>query len=126
MQNSNIKVSFENRILYVKLLDNVVVTAEDLNEIYSFANERANGKPYGVIFEAVNHYKVTGPAVEYIVNNPNNEHVLAKAYVINTKEAEIKTKAHLLFDNPSLKPFTFSTPEIALKWMTAVINNTND
>ena len=124
MKNANIEVTFENRILSVKLLDHAVVSAEDLEEIYSFANERSGKKPYGALFEAVNHYKVTDSAVNYILNNPYNENVLAKAYVINTEEAEMKTKQHLVFDNPALKPYTFRTAGIALKWLNAVIENT--
>lgn len=107
----------------MKFLDNVIITADDLNEIYSFANEKANGKSYGVVFEAENHYVVTESAIKYIINNPNNINVLAKAYVINTKEAELKTKHHLFFDNPSLKPYTFKTLETAIKWLTAVVKN---
>lgn len=125
MKNEYIQASFENRILSVTLLNNVVVTDEDLMEIYSFANERANGKQYGVIFEAIDHYKITEPAINYMVNNPNNIYVLAKAYVINTEEAATKTKFHLLFDQPQLRPFTFKSKETALKWLTSVIDNSD-
>lgn len=124
MKNANIEVTFENRILSVKLLDNVVITGDDLEEIYSFADEQSGKKPYGVIFEAVNHYKVTESGISFIFNNPHNVNVLAKAYVLNTQEAEIKTKAHLVFDNPALRPYTFKTTGIALKWLNAVIENT--
>lgn len=123
MKNANIQVSFENRILIVKLLDNAIISDDDLKEVYAYANERANKKMYGVVFEAVNRYHVTEPAVKYIINNPNNINISAKAYVINTEEADQKTKAHLQFDNPSLKPFTFKTNEKALKWLTAVMKN---
>lgn len=125
MKNASIKVFFNNRILSVMLLDNAIITADDLVEIYAFANEKANGKPYGVLFETENHIEVTESAIEYILNNPNNINVLSKAYVVNTEEADRKTKHHLYFDNPSLKPFTFKTAEKALKWLNAVINNVN-
>lgn len=123
MKNSNIKVSFESRILSVKFMDYAVIEGEDLKEIYSFANEKANGMPYGVVFEAVNHYEVTDSAIKFILNNPNNVNVLAKAYVINTEEAYQKTKHHLFFDNPALKPFTFKTTEKAIKWLKAVVTH---
>lgn len=125
MKNAYIQASFENSILSVTLLDNVVVTAEDLMEIYAFANDKAKGSSYGVLFEAVNHYKVTEPAIEYMVNNPNNIYVLAKAYVVNTAEADAKTKFHLLFDKPQLRPFTFKTRETALKWLRSIVDNAN-
>ena len=34
-----------------------------------------------------------------MIDNPHNAKVLAKAYVINTKEAETKARLHLLFDH---------------------------
>ena len=39
-----------------------------------------------------NHYELTEDAVEYIANNPSNKYILAKVYILNTKEAVVKTK----------------------------------
>ncbi|MGZ3931643.1 MAG: DUF7793 family protein [Bacteroidia bacterium] len=123
MKNSRIGLSFEQRILRVKFLDNAVIDSSDIHDIYAFANERAKGEPYTVIFEAESHYDVTEDALQTMVNNPDNIHVLAKAYVINTKEAERKTRMHLLFDHPSLAPAIFKTQEEGISWLESVLRN---
>ena len=123
MKNSKIQASFDNKILIVTFLDGAIIDIDDLIEIYSFANERANGKRYGALFEALNHYVVTDSAIEFIKENPYNVNVLAKAYITNSDEAERKLKAHLLFDHPQLRPYTFKTRETALKWLTTIVNN---
>ena len=122
MKNPKIVVSFEHRILLVKYLENAIITDEDLKEIYSLAEVKAKWKPYCIMFEALNHYEVTEDAITYLSNNPHNKNILAKAYVINTKEAELKTKFHFLFDNPALKPYTFKNSEDAKKYLVDVIN----
>ena len=124
MKNSKIEATYNNRILSVKFLENASINEKDLEEIYSFANEKAAGKTYGVIFEALNHFDVTEDAIHYMVNNPYNTHILSKAYVLNTKEAERKTKLHLLFDHPSLKPCTFHTNEEGVNWLRSQLDKT--
>jgi hypothetical protein len=125
MKNPKIEVSFENRILSVKFLDNAVIANTDIEELYEFGKQKASGKPYCIIFEPVNHYDVTEDAIEYIVNNPYSKYIVAKAYVVNSKEAEMKTRAHLLFDHPDLKPFTFKTLTEGKNWLMEVLNKGN-
>jgi hypothetical protein len=117
MKNSKIEVSFENRILHVIFKDDATIEASDLKEIYEYGNQKSEGNFYGVIFESINHYNVTEEAIDYIINNPYSKNILAKAYVVNTKEAEMKTRAHLAFDHPALKPFTFKTLVEAKYWL---------
>ena len=121
MKDSNIKISFEDRILTVKFLDNTVIDVEDLMEVYDFATKRANGLRFGVMFEASGHYEVTESAISYLSSNPENKNVLAKVYVINTKEAEQKAKLHLLFDNATLKPYTFKSSVEGKNYLNEII-----
>jgi hypothetical protein len=121
MNNAKISVSFENRILSVTYLDNAIVDIPDLQEIYRFATSRAAGKSYCVVFEALNHYEVTEEAVQYMADNPANKHILAKAYVVNTKESNLKTKLHLTFDKPALKPNVFETNKEAINWLNTLL-----
>ena len=123
MKNSKIEASFSNRILAVRFMQNAVINADDLKEIYSYANIKSGGRRYGVLFESGSHYEVGDDALEYIADNPNNIHVIAKAYVLENKEAEIKTKLHIIFDHPALKPFTFSTHEEAVSWLMNAIDH---
>ena len=125
MKNSKIEVSFEKRILSVRFLDNAVIANTDIEELYEFGEQKASGNPYAIIFEPVNHYDVSEDAIEYIVNNPYNKSIIAKAYVVNSKEAEMKTRAHLLFDHPDLKPFTFKTLAEGKNWLMEVLNKRN-
>ena len=117
MENPKIHVKFDENILQVRFDDNTIIKAEDLAAIYDFANKRSNGKPYCAIFEATNHYEVTDDALDYLSNNPNNKYILAKAYIIDHKEVEVKTRLHLLFDNPALKPFVFKTHEEGMDYL---------
>jgi hypothetical protein len=117
MKNHKIEASFESKILSVKFLDNAVIDVADLEEIYEYGNAAAKGNPYGIIFEPVNHYEVTEEAVEYIVDNPHIKEIIAKAYVINSKESEMKNRTHLAFDHPTLKPFTFKTYTEGRNWL---------
>ncbi len=117
MKNPKTHVKFENNILQVRFDDNAIIDAETLSEIYDFANKNSNGIPYCALFEASNHYEVTDDGLEYLVNNPNNKYILAKAYIIDHKEVEVKTRLHLLFDQPALKPFVFKTREEGLEYL---------
>jgi predicted AAA+ superfamily ATPase len=125
MKNSKIEASFADRILIVKFLDNAVIDVADLQEIYTFGNARSEGKTYCIMFEADAHYEVTEAAISYLSNNPNNKNVLAKAYILSTKESEIKTKLHLRFDNPVLKPFTFKTSSEGKNYLKDIISKSN-
>ena len=122
IKNFKIEASFENRILSVKFLENAVIDEADIQAIYTFGNEKAMRKAYCIIFEASGHYELTEEAVQYMATNPNNANILAKVYVINTKEAERKTKLHLAFDKPELKPLIFNTAQEGLNYLTAIIN----
>ena len=117
MKNPKIETHFEDNILSVKFLDNAVIEDTDIEQIYKFGDKKADGKPYCIIFEPENHYNVTEDAVEYIVNNPYDKNIIAKAYIVNSKEAEMKSRAHLAFDHPSLKPFTFKTYAEGKNWL---------
>ena len=116
MKNSKIHVRLNENILQVKFDDNAVINANDLAEIYDVANNKAS-IPYCVLFEASNRYEVTDDALEYMANNPNNKNILAKVYIVDHKEAEVKTRLHLLFDNPALKPFVFKNHEAGMEYL---------
>ena len=117
MKNSKIHVKFEDQILQVRFDDGAVINADDLGEIYEFANKNSGGKLYCTLFEASNHYEVTDDAIEYMVNNPNNKNILSKVYIVNNKETEVKTRLHLLFDNPALKPFVFKSHAEGMEYL---------
>ncbi|MFL5766156.1 MAG: hypothetical protein ACJ77K_19585 [Bacteroidia bacterium] len=121
MKNPKILVSFVDRILHVKFLNKAVISADDLHEFYGFGVKEANGKKYCVIFEAEGHYDVTEECIELMTNNPYNVQLLAKAYVINSLEAETKTKLHIRFDRPDLKPVSFKRYEEGRKWLNNVL-----
>ena len=117
MKNPKTHVKFDENILQVRFDDNAIINAESLAEIYDFANEKSGGIPYCALFEASNHSEVTDDALEYLSNNPNNKNILAKAYIVDHKEVEVKTRLHLLFDNPALKPFVFKTHEEGMEYL---------
>ena len=126
MENGNVVAIFEHSILTVRFLENAKIDVEDIKEIYDYANKWANGQPYCVLFNALHHYAVTEEGVEYMSHgDPNDKNVLAKAYVISTKEAEIKIKAHLAFDKPELMPKTFYMEEDARKYLEEVVAKHN-
>jgi hypothetical protein len=60
-----------------------------------------------------------------MTDNPNNKHILCKAYVLNSKESEMKTKLHLLFDNPKLRPYVFPTYAQAYQWLNKIVERYN-
>lgn len=119
--NLNIDTTFEKGILHVKFLNNAVVTERDLQEIYQYGTKCSNALPYCSLFEAFGEYEVREDALAYINKNPHNIFILAKAYVMNTKEAEQKIKLHLIFDNPDLKPTTFHTVEDAKDYLKGIM-----
>jgi hypothetical protein len=126
MENGNVVAKFEHGILTVKFLENAKIDVDDIKEIYAYADKWANGEQYCVMFNALHHYTVTEDAVEYMSNgNPSDAHVLAKAYVISTKESQIKVKAHLAFDHPQLMPKTFFMEEEARKYLEGVLAEHN-
>jgi hypothetical protein len=122
MKNKKIKVSFEDEVLDVKYLENAVISSEDIKEIYSYGNSESNGKMYCIMFEPLGKYQVTEEAIQYMVDNPDNKNILEKVYVINSEEAETKTKSHLLNDKPKLIPQTFKTAESGKKYLRIIID----
>jgi hypothetical protein len=60
-------------------------------------------------------YEVAEDAIRYMINNPSNEQVLAKAYVLDSEEAEKKTQLDLRHDKPELIPLTFRILQAAKK-----------
>ncbi len=98
-------------------MDNAVINKEDLEEIYAFANERANGKRYCVMFESEKHYELTEDGLEYLLENPHKENIIAKVYVLNNAESERKTRLHLLFDKPEIKPNLFHNADQGKSWL---------
>lgn len=126
MENGNIVATFEHSILTVKFLENAKIELEDVKEIYDYANNWANGKPYCILFDALHHFEVSEDAIDYISDdNPDDTHILAKAYVISSKEAQLKIKAHLRFDHPKLQPRIFFMVEEARKWLESVVAEHN-
>lgn len=121
MKNPRISVSFENRILHVIFLSQAKIDVIDLVEIYAYANERAAGRPYGVIFESAGPYEVTDEGIYYLSNNPNSRNVLGKAYITNNMEAGVKTRLHLLFDKSGLRPFVFKTLAEGKAWLEKIV-----
>ena len=122
MKNSKIDARFENQILVVKFAENALVDLNDMKEIYAFADKMAAGKSYGTLFESAGHYELSEEAVQYISENPSNKYILGKAYVVNSKESETKTKFHLLFDHPSVKPFVFKTAAGGMAWLKTLVD----
>jgi hypothetical protein len=123
MNNAAIIVTFEHSILSVRFLENAIISLEDVKELYAYGNMWAHGNPYCVLFEAVAHYEVSEDAVEYFsLDNPSDTNILAKAYVIaDNKEAQLKSKMHLLFDQPKIEPNVFRNHEDARKYLDAAI-----
>jgi hypothetical protein len=64
MKNPGIQVSFGKSILAVRFMPGTVIATSDLIKIYTYANERANGKPYCALFEAAGQYELTEDAVQ--------------------------------------------------------------
>gem|GEM_PF-1276844 len=127
MKNSAIITKFENSILSVRFLNNAVITLDDMKELYEYGNMHANGRPYCALFEAVGHYEVMPDAIEYFsVGNPNDTNILAKAYVVGeNKEASIKSKVHLLFNQPKIEPRVFTSHTDARNYLDAVVMRYN-
>lgn len=121
MKNPKIQLSFSHGILDVKYLDGAVIYTDDIKEIYAYGSAKAKGKKYGIMFEPLGMYEVTEEAVEYLSHNPNNPDILAKVYVLNSKEAETKTKFHFMFDKPVLKPVIFKTAEEGMEFLAEVL-----
>lgn len=122
MKNASIIAQFEHSILSVRFLENARVELKDVKEIYEYGNMWANGKPYAILFEPTGHYHLTEEAIEYFSReNPNDSHIIAKAYITNDKESKLKTHMHLLFDKPSLKPNVFTNHADARKFLESVI-----
>lgn len=117
MKNPKVQVDFRDGIMHVIFENNAIIDADTLAEIYEYANRASGSIPYGILFEAKDHYDVTDDGIAYISSNPSNKNVIAKVYVVDHKEVEVKTRFHLLFDHPALKPFVFKTYEEGMEYL---------
>jgi hypothetical protein len=123
MSNPKISLSYENRILTVAFQDGAVISKNDLIEIYDFAYKSSKTQKYCIIFYSLGHYIVQPETLQYMINNPSNSQVLAKAYVLDSDEAIMKTIKHLEKDKPQLIPKTFKSLEAARKKMFEILVN---
>jgi hypothetical protein len=121
MKNQKIQVSFQGRIMWAEFSDKAVISDSDIKEMYTFAEEKAKGQKYCVMFEAMGHFDVTEEGLEYMLNNPHDKHVLAKVYIIGTQESKTKANLHILFDQPELKPVTFKTSREGLDYLKDIV-----
>ncbi len=97
-----------------------------MKEVYAFGDKMSDGKQFCILFESPFHYDASEEAIDYISSNSISEMILAKAYVVNTQESKLKTKLHLVFDKPVIKPNQFETREQAVVWLRGILETAKD
>ena len=122
LKSNNMQVSFENDILKIKFNAGSNIELADIKSVYTFGSEKKRNKRFCILFDSSTNFDVSEEVMEFISDPENNKEILAKAYVVNTKESKIKAKLHLTFDHPSNKPMIFETESEALAWLTDTVN----
>ena len=117
IQNIKMIVSFDQQILSIKFVEEVTIGAIDLQKIYAYGNEKSNGLPYCILFNYSSNFDLTESALEYALNYTYDIPILAKAYVVTTKEKINRVRLHLSMDNPFIKPTIFESEEEAIEWL---------
>jgi hypothetical protein len=124
IQNKKVFVSFDDGILHVKFLEGIDVNLADAKTIFQFAKERSHGKPFCVLFDPSGKmFKPTDEALKYVVENPDNHPILAKAYIVRSKLMAMAAKFHLLFDSPKIKPHFFESEEAARSFLKTALKD---
>jgi hypothetical protein len=114
IQNKKVFVSFDEGILFVKFQEKAEVDLADAKTIFQFARERSHGRPFCVLFDpSGSMFNTTDEALKYVVDNPDNHPIIAKAYIVRNKIMAAAAKFHLLFDSPKIKPHFFESEEAA-------------
>jgi hypothetical protein len=124
IQNKKVFVSFDDGILHVKFLEETDVDLADAKTIFQFAKDRSHGKPFCVLFDPSGKmFKPTDDALKYVVENPDNHPILAKAYIVRSKLMAMAAKFHLLFDSPKIRPHFFESEEAARSFLKNVLKD---
>jgi hypothetical protein len=80
----------------------------------AFAKERSYGKPFCILFDPpAKMFNTSDEALQYVIDNPENLPILAKAYIVRSKEMQMAAKLHMSIDHPKIKPHFFESEEAA-------------
>lgn len=120
--NKKLEIKFENEILFIKFIDGALIELEDIKSVYSFGEKASNNKRFCILFDATTHFDVTEEVVDFISSAESNEIIIAKAYVVNNKENEIKAKLHLAFDKPARTPKIVKTINEGKEWLNLILS----
>lgn len=110
-------LSFQEGILSVKFLENVVVEVEDLIYIYCYGFERAGKKAYGVLFDSSSKHEFSEEAIVYLVESGFLDNIIAIAYISKDLISKIRLQLLLIFERPKVAPKIFTNEKEAYKWL---------
>lgn len=120
--NKKLEIKFENKILFIKFIDGMLIGLEDIKSVYAYGEKASNNENFCILFDASTPFEVTEEVVDFISCSENNEMIIAKAYVVNNKENEIKAKLHMAFDKPDKKPKIVKTLTEGTEWLNLILS----
>jgi hypothetical protein len=125
LQHSKAIVTFEQNILWIRFHHGIDIEVSDVREIYRFALEKSENKPFCVLFDTDGTDMLREDVVEYVARNPDNIPIKAKAYVTETADRQSKARLHMAFDKPEIKPGIFTNKKEAVNWLQGFLKEEN-
>jgi hypothetical protein len=117
LQHPKAIITFEQDILWIRFYHGIDIEVSDVKEIYRFALEKSEGKPFCVLFDTAGTDMLREDVVEYVARNPDAIPIKAKAYITGTADHQAKARLHMAFDKPAIKPGIFTNEKEALEWL---------
>jgi len=112
-------LSFQDGILKLKFVENVVVEVEDVIYIYCYGVERAKGKPFALLFDTSTNHELSEEAMEYLGESDYLDNLIAMAYISKDLISKIRLSLLLIFERPKtpIKMFNSEMDGFIAKWM---------
>lgn len=94
-----------------------MVDVEDVIYLYCYGNERAKGKPYGILLDTSSKHEFTEEAIVYLTNSSEIHNILSIAYISKDLISKIRLNLLMIFERPPVRPKLFANEFEASEWL---------
>lgn len=109
----------ENDIIYIKVINGVDFTAEELLNVFQMLEEMAGGKPYVTLTDArdINVGHITMDAFKVTSGKQHNPNQLAEAYLCDSLHIRLLINFYFKVCKPVIPFKMFQCADEAKKWL---------
>ena len=110
-------LKFEDRILTVTLREDLEITEQILEKIFSTGNRLSQGAPYCILADVRSNVSSTPNARKYGAKNPFSKNHIAYAMLADTTAVIILSKFFIKVNKPPVHTRLFKKEKEAIDWL---------